>query len=172
MAVLCWTVPAFGRVDYNVTDNAGVMTISYTVSSGANPSGIALRLNVDAVQGSNDVTSTGSSGYVINSASDVSGLSNGIGQGSLTLYPFAPIAVKSRLFFDSLMVFMEAARIIIACMDTFHTFFNLAALSKLKERRSLRISDRGIRISLANKLASFSTASNADEWCMIACPIS
>jgi hypothetical protein len=76
MTVLCVTVPALGQVNFNVANNAGTITISYNVASGANPTGIALRLNVDAVQGSNDVTSTGTSGAVINAPGDVSGLSD------------------------------------------------------------------------------------------------
>jgi predicted nucleic-acid-binding Zn-ribbon protein len=44
------------------------LTISYNVASGDNPVGIALRLNVDAVEGSADVTSTGSSGAEVVSA--------------------------------------------------------------------------------------------------------
>jgi hypothetical protein len=69
LAVLVWTVPAFAQVDFEmdydeVTDQ---LTISYNVVGGDNPSGIALRLNVDAVQGGL-VTDEGSSGAEVLSA--------------------------------------------------------------------------------------------------------
>jgi hypothetical protein len=70
LAVLVWTVPAFAQVDFSMSYDEGTdqLTISYNVVSGDNPSGIALRLNVDAVEGLNDVTSTGSSGAEVISA--------------------------------------------------------------------------------------------------------
>lgn len=70
LAVLVWTVPAFAQVNFSMAydDGTDQLTISYVVASGDNPSGIALRLNVDAVEGSSDVTSNGSSGAEVTSA--------------------------------------------------------------------------------------------------------
>ena len=85
LAVLVWTVPAFAvegeSVDFSMAYNkdTDVLTISYQVmdvtdpqnpvpkADGTNPVGIALRLNVDAVE-DGEVTSEGESGAQVNSA--------------------------------------------------------------------------------------------------------
>ena len=69
LTVLVWTVPAFAQVDFEMDydDGTDQLTISYNVVSGDNPVGIALRLNVDAVEGLDDVTSEGTSGAQVTS---------------------------------------------------------------------------------------------------------
>ena len=71
LAVLVWTVPAFAQIDFDMSYDSGTdqLTISYNVVAGDNPTGIALRLNVDAVEGGL-VTDEGSSGAQVTGSVD------------------------------------------------------------------------------------------------------